>query len=716
MARIWLGKTQVIHTLALWLAILVAGTIMVLSWIGPGPLIRLENDLLDFRFKLRGERQPGDDIIVVTVDEKSLKEVGRWPWSRDKQAQLVRTIAADKAKVIGLDIIYSEAEVTEYLRGLQELIAAANTAAGPPASFTGLLRQKLAEADTDRQFAASLREAGNVVLALPLLVPESGAGSRSRTKETLPPEYLKKHLFMLVRQAKGGKALEPQRAADADPPLKPFADQALSLGHVYSLPDVDGITRYEYLAISYGTEDDYYPSLGLEIARLYLDVPRDRMSLTLGEGVRVGDRLIPTDQKSRMLIDHVGREASFRYVSATDVIHQRFPPGTFSGKAVLVGTSALGTYDQKSTPFSANFPGVEKNAAVVENIIHGRFLEKGIWAGPLDLGLIAAFGLTLGFVLPRLKALPGVLVAFAALAGYALTAQYLFIEHGVWLDVVYPMLTIAITFTAITVLRFMTEEKQAKEVRAMFSSYVSPRIVEELIKDPAKARLGGQRKELTMLFSDVAGFTAFSEKHSAEEVVAQLNEYLGAMTDVIFRWNGTLDKFVGDAIVVFWGAPLEQPNHVELSIKCALHMRKRLEELQEKWKAEGKVPFENGIGINTGHAVVGNIGAEGKKMDYTMIGDHVNLAARAEGLTRKFGCPIVITEYTAERLKQLMGAEENQDNRGRISHIDLRKLGAVKVKGKDQPVVVYGLGSLGRDQASVVAEDASEETLEMTEK
>jgi adenylate cyclase len=295
-------------------------------------------------------------------------------------------------------------------------------------------------------------------------------------------------------------------------------------------------------------------------------------------------------------------------------------------------------------------------------------------------------------------------------------AQYLFVAHGLWIDVVHPMLTILVVFTAVMVLRFMTEERQAKEIRTMFSSYVSPRIVEELIKDPAKATLGGQRKELTMLFSDVAGFATFSEKHSAEEVVAQLNEYLGAMTEIIFRWNGTLDKFVGDAIVVFWGAPLEQPNHVELAVKCALHMRKRLEELQEKWRAEGKVPFENGIGINTGHAVVGNIGAEGKKMDYTMIGDHVNLAARAEGLTRKFGSPIVITEYTAERLKRLMGTEETEDNFGRIRHIDLRKLGSVRVKGKDQPVVVYGLGSLGRSQESVVAEDASEETLDMTDK
>jgi adenylate cyclase len=176
------------------------------------------------------------------------------------------------------------------------------------------------------------------------------------------------------------------------------------------------------------------------------------------------------------------------------------------------------------------------------------------------------------------------------------------------------------------------------------------------------------------------------------------------MTKVIFRWNGTLDKFVGDAIVAFWGAPLDQPNHVESAIKCALHMRKRLAELQAKWKYEGRLPFDIGIGINTGFALVGNIGAEGKKMDYTMIGDHVNLAARAEGLTREFHCPIVVTEFTAARLRELMTVEERGDNQGRVGHVSLRRLSATKVKGKEHPVIVYALESLDRHEASRIEE------------
>ena len=258
-------------------------------------------------------------------------------------------------------------------------------------------------------------------------------------------------------------------------------------------------------------------------------------------------------------------------------------------------------------------------------------------------------------------------------------------------------------------------EQQAKQIRAIFSNYVSPQIVEELIKDPEKARLGGQRKELTMLFSDLVGFTSFSENHSAEQVVAQLNEYLAAMTEVVFHWHGTLDKFVGDAIVAFWGAPLDQPDHVERATKCALHMQKRLGELQAKWTAEGKVLLSNGIGLNTGEVLVGNIGAEGKKMDYTMIGDHVNLAARVEGLTRKFA-PVMITEFTAERVKRLIAAEERSDNQGRLGHAHLRKLGAVKIKGRDRQVVVYSLASLPRHTNSRIDEDPATDLLDMREK
>ena len=706
MLTVWLGKTKRIERLGLDLAVLVTIVMLVLFMLKPYLLVRLEDASLDTRFVLRGPRPAGHEVKLVLVDEPSIRELGRWPWSRDKHARLIEALREDGAKVVGYDVIFSESEATEYLKGLGEISQAAGLEKKASSELQAILRSKMEAANTDAQFAQSLHRAGNVVLALPLIVPvENIVTTKPRFPEA--PEFIHKALFMLVRESRSGEALEPYQATDSIPPLKHFADAAVSLGHVFSIPDLDGITRHEYLAIRYGTEQEYYPSFGLEVARLYLGVPRDRMSLILGVGVRLGEVVIPTDQKARMLIDHVGPEGSLPHVSATDVIHRRFPPGTFTGKAVLIGASALGTYDQKAVPFSANFPGVEKNATVVENILHRRFLYRSVWADPTDFGLILLFGLGVGTALTRMRALQGTALAVSATIGYIVLAQYLFVAHGLWVGAVYPLLTVGLVFTSVTVLKFMTEEKQAKEIRAMFSSYVSPRIVSELIKDPEKARLGGHRRELTMLFSDVVGFTTFSERRTAEEVVTQLNEYLGAMTEVVFQWNGTLDKFVGDAVVVFWGAPLDQPDHAELAIKCALHMRKRLEELQAKWRAEGKVPLDNGIGINTGEALVGNMGAEGKKMDYTMIGDHVNLAARVEGLTRKFKAPIVISEYTLEHIKPILATEGDPDSGGRLGHILIQGLGTVKVKGKDRSVVVYSLRTLNHNEPSRIVESES---------
>lgn len=707
MDKAWLGKTKRIGQLGLGLSVLVTVVMLVLFLVDPYPLVRLEDTSLDVRFVLRGHRPAGNEVMLVLVDEPSIRELGRWPWSRDKHARIVNALKEDGAKVIGIDVIFSEAEVTEYLKSLHGISDAVNADPGASPTLRALVHNKIESADMDAQFARSLRAAGNIVLALPLIVPSGATLPERAVKPHFPeaPDYIKRAQFMLIRESRSGEALEPYQAADSIPPLKPLAEAATSLGHVFSIPERDGITRYEFLALRYGNKEDYYPSLGLEVARLYLGVPRDRMSLTLGEGARLGDTFIPADQKARMLIDHIGPHESIPHVSAADVIHKRFAAGTFTGKAVLVGTSALGTHDQKATPFSANFPGVEKNATVVENIIHQRFLHKSVWAAPADFGLILLFGLGLGTALTRMRALQGAALAATAVIGYAAVAQILFVKQGLWISMVYPLLTIALVFVSVTVLKFMTEEKRAKEIRAMFSSYVSPRIVNELIKDPEKARMGGHRKELSMLFSDIVGFTTFSEQHTAEEVVAQLNEYLGAMTEIVFRWNGTLDKFVGDAVVVFWGAPLDQPDHAELAAKCALHMRKRLDELQAKWRAEGKHAFDIGIGINTGEALVGNMGAEGKKMDYTMIGDHVNLTARVEGLTRTLKAPIVITGNTLAQLKPLLRAQDTPHNQGRLGHVLVRGLGSVTVKGKDKPVVVYELKGLPCGEPSRIEEN-----------
>jgi adenylate cyclase len=658
-----------------------------LTWLAPNVVVRLDNTALDYQFRLRGERSPGQEIVLVLVDERSLKEIGRWPWPRDTQARLIDQIHSSKPAVVGLDIIYAEPEESGTVRDIKTWLAETRQKDPRSNDVFGPLEAHLHALDTDQQFARSVARAGEIVLAMPFFVPErQTADSLPETSRSVP-EYLLKSEFMLVKQTKSAEESHPYTATTLLPPLDAFAQQAKGLGHVYRLPDHDGITRREVLALRYG--DAYYPSFALEVARVYLGLPRERMALLLGEGAQAGATIVPTDQKLRMLINYAGRDLRFPWVSATDVIHQRVSADLFKGKAVLVGTAALGTYDQLSTPFSANFSGVEKNATVIENILHQRFLSTGLWTGPVELALVLLFGFVLTFILPRMRPLHGTILATTIWIGYAGVAQGVFVIKGICVPVVMPTMTIMSVFLVTTILNYVLKERQAREIHSMFANYVSPRIIQELMKSPSKATLGGQRKELTMLFSDLVGFTTFSEHRPAEDVVDQLNEYLNAMTDVIFRWNGTLDKFVGDEIVVFWGAPLNQPDHARLAIQCALEMQARLMDLQGRWKIKGKPILRNGIGINTGVALVGNIGAEGKKMDYTMIGDQVNLAARFQGLTRTLGHSILLTEFTASKLASWLDQETPDVPRRGIDNIRLRKLQIVTVKGRQQPVGAY---------------------------
>lgn len=667
--------------------------LLTLSWIDPPILTRLENVALDAQFRVRGEREASRDVLLVLIDEKSLSEVGRWPWPRETQARLVDQLSAAAPKVIGLDVIYSETEQDLGRARLKELLREDRVNNLVSGATVQDLERYLQSESPDQRLGASLKSAGQVVLAVPFFVPERLVSDRLQPFAGQSAKELEGREFMLVRQAGAQEELQPYDANAALLPVGALSAQAQALGHVYRLPDHDGVTRREVLAVKY--RDAYYPSFSLEIARLYLGLPRDQMVLSLGEGIQLGATLIPTDQKLRAVINYAGRDRHFPWVSATDVLHGRVSPDVIQGKAVLVGTAALGTYDQLSTPFSANFPGVEKNATVVENLLSQQFLSGGFWNASLELVLILLLGLTCSLLLPRLRAIHGTVVTGLTVVSYLGLAQWLFVEQRGGLPLVMPMLTVGAVFLGTTVLSYAVRERQAREIRIMFSSYVNPKIVQELMSAPSKARLGGERKELTMLFADLVGFTPYSEKRSAEEVVAQLNEYLGAMTEVIFKWNGTLDKFVGDEIVVFWGAPLDQPDHVELAVRCALEMRRRLKDLQDRWRREGKPVLENGIGINTGTVVVGNIGAEGKKMDYTVIGDQVNLAARCQGLTRTLGYPLLLTEQTAVRLQQggISGSAEPDLVDG--SPLQVEKVQIVKVKGRDEAVGVYTVAGSG---------------------
>ncbi|GFO67990.1 adenylate/guanylate cyclase domain-containing protein [Geomonas limicola] len=620
------------------------------------PIIRdhLEAKTYDLRLHLRQLFRPppvSPRIVIVTIDDRSIAELGRWPWSRQLQARLIDRIAAGKPKAIGIDLLYSEPENPQ----------------------------------SDAALAGALKRAGNVVQGTAFRVPAAAGGSDSGTADAAPtpPDALWDAAFAEVKSVPG--IAWKRWAVAADQVSLPVGEipRTATLGHVVSIPDLDGVLRWDLLYLRFG--DDCYPSFALQLARIAAGIPANQAVLYGGSGIKLGERFLKTDLSGRVLINYRGPEASFPVISAADLISGRQAPETVKDRIVLVGTSALATFDQKVTPLSANCTGVEKNATVVQNLLENDFLAKS--PGVVELAMILVSGLALMLALPRLKAQPGVALGVLFTAGYFLFAQYLLIERNTWINLVAPVGNLAVIVTAAGVSRLFFEERQARQIRAMFSSYVTERLVDEMIRNPGLARLGGERREITVLFSDVKGFTSYAERHSPEEVVAILNEYLGEMTEIVLRWEGILDKFIGDAIVAFWGAPHRQEDHAERAVRCALEMQARLEELGHRWREAGRVPLEAGIGINTGEAIVGNIGAEGKKMDYTVIGDQVNLGARVESLTRRYGEPILVTEYTVAELRRAVSD-------GAFKGVAFQGLERVAVKGKEQPVALYAVHPL----------------------
>ncbi|MDH4161367.1 MAG: adenylate/guanylate cyclase domain-containing protein [Nitrospirota bacterium] len=591
----------------------------------------LDQKTLDLQFALRGPLAPGPETVIAAIDEKSISRLGRFPWPRSTWGRIVDRLTEEGAKVIVFDVFFTEPE----------------------------------NVTSDDQFQKAIRESGRVVL--PMVFDLQGAfGETGFTDQKV--DFLMPAAYSAFRNPEQDAIPEAKMVL---PSLMRFSTYAKTLAHINMNPDSDGTLRWEMLAVKY--KDDYYAPIGLQAARLFLDLPSERMVLDMAGGVTMNNTVIPTDAYGRMLINYRGPNKTFPMYSLSDLLDRTLPAGTLKNKVILIGATAIGIYDLRVTPYSTNMAGIEKHANVVDNILHGDFLHR---AADYDIPLIFLFTLVMGALLPRLGAKEGGLLFLALLAGFSGFVYYLFAARGVWFSWVYPASAIFFGYMSQTAYRFFTEERRARDIRKMFSSYVSKRIVDELIRDPSKMKLGGDRKELTVLFSDIRGFTTFSEKHQPEEVVSQLNEYLGAMTHVVFEHEGTLDKFVGDAVMAFWGAPLDQQDHAVRCVRCALDMIKKLKALQEKWAAEGKHVIDIGVGINSGDMIVGNMGAEGKKMDFTVIGDNVNLAARVEGLTRQHNCHIIITEYTYAKVKDVVNVQE---------------LGAVTVKGKAQPVFMYAV-------------------------
>jgi adenylate cyclase len=638
----------------------------------------------DLRVRSRGDRPPASAIALVVIDEKSLDTEGRWPWPRSKIAALVDVLSRDGAKVIGFDIGFSEPDENSELALVRELGRRVDRLGIRDERLSAFIGERERAADNDLALARAIRSSrAPVVLGYFFHMSQADLAYEFEPAEIerrLKRLAASKYPLVAFRQGSSMDSAPFIRAYAPEPNLEALSEVAASAGYFSVTSDPDGVVRWVPLVIRGGEE--VFPPLAVLCAWHYLGRPP--LAVRVGsdgvDGVQVGERLIPTDEHGRLLVNFLGPPRSFPHVSVTDVLRGQYPAGTFKDRVVLVGATAIGTHDLRSTPLSPVYPGVEIHATVVDNIVTGEFLAKPDWSRVYDLLAIVTLGAAIGLALPRMRAITGLLFAAGLFALYIVAARWMFVHWKLWLNLVYPLLALAVSYVALTVYYYVSEERQRKQIKDMFRQYVAPVVVEEMLKDPARVKLGGEEKVLTVLFSDLEGFTTYSEHHPPHEMSDILSEYYDRMTEQVFANHGTLKEYVGDELMAIFGAPIEQSDHATRACAAALAMRDARVALGAEWARVGRPRLRARTGVNSGPMLVGNLGSS-YRFAYGVLGDQVNLASRLEGLNRVYGTEILIGENTA-RLTD--GA------------FLLREVDMVRVKGRTQAVRIYEpLGAAG---------------------
>jgi len=661
--------------------------VLVLFLVGVPILDLVELKTYDLRFVSRGPEQALPDVVMAVIDEKSVNSEGRWPWPRSKLASLIEALSQDGAKVIGFDIGFLEPDENANLKLLDELDQKfqALKAADPP--LKEFLLRARENADNDLNLANAIRKSGtSVVLGYFFHMSRAGLGFQiDESQIHAQLKSISKSKYPLVIYEDKTMMIDPFiHAFIPEGNLEILSEAAKGSGYFNMFPDQDGVVRSMPLVIKCGQEI-FSP---LSVQSLWHFLGRPQMMLRVAaygvQGIKMGNRFIPTDESGQMQINYLGPEKTFPHYSITDILARKTPPGTFKGKIVLVGATAVGIYDLRNTPFSPVYPGLEIHATVIDNILREQFIHKPKWARLYDGLVIIILGILLGLVVPRVGAVKGLFFTLALFGIHIVLTQLVFSHFRLWFNMVYPLLTVVLVYTSLTVYRYITEEREKKKIRGAFSYYVSSSVVNEMLKNPDKLKLGGDKKDLTVLFSDIRGFTTISEGLTPEDLVHLLNEYLTEMTDIVFKYDGTLDKYMGDAVMAIYGAPLDQPDHPIRACNSALDMMQRLKKLNEKWIKEGKKPLDIGIGINTGMMMVGNMGSD-QRFDYTVMGDAVNLGSRLEGANKNYQTNILLSEFTHERVQDQFVCME---------------LDSVRVKGKMLPVKIFQLAGKKEDVPS----------------
>ncbi|HME12001.1 MAG TPA: adenylate/guanylate cyclase domain-containing protein [Candidatus Acidoferrum sp.] len=704
----WQHRVSFLISLVITLAAL---TLYYFTFFGehPTPILdflkRFEYDSLDTRYRYRPPTATPIDpaIVIVDIDQHSQEVLGRWPFPRSNFAKLLDVLHADGAAVAAFDITFSKSEVSAapiqaFEKGLQ---ARKKRLERVDPQFAKELEALAAESNADQQFAASIKRFGRVVLGNYFLYTEADLRDIDNSVLEAYAQQLSFFAFPQSEVIKSRAAFGKQDRASLIAKFRAnglvpkgseanldiftnalYGSPGAGVGFFNVPPDIDDVVRTTTMVLPYGfppdTGDmDFYGSLDVMAVRAYLGV-RDDLLLTYGQNgvkdVQFGNRLtVVSNDVGQALINYHGPAYTYPHYSMADVVQGKLPAEKFHGKIVLVGATATGIGDVRSTPYSDTaYPGVEIHANVIDNLLHGNFLKRGAKQQLLDAIMILCLGLPLGIFLalapPRFMWL-----------GLGVLAPLLWIDYraflfGWWLNFSIPAMTITSNVLLVSLYRALVEEKEKRKVRSAFGQYLSPEVIRRLLLNPQLVE--PRKTEISVMFSDIRGFTTISEQLDAQELALFLNEYLSDMTGIVFKYAGTLDKYIGDAVMAFWGAPFEVEAHAVKACESALEMMTRVREMQQKWEAQGRPHLDIGIGINTGNASVGNMGSV-LRYGYTALGDTVNLSSRLEGLNKDYGTHIIINETTYAA----------------IAHANylIRELDLIRVKGKKLPVTIYEL-------------------------
>jgi adenylate cyclase len=654
----------------LFIGIVILAALFIFNGLHPAVFDLADLKASDLRMYVTRRPQPTGAVVIAAIDDKSIAELGHWPWPRSVEARLNDALRDYKTALVGYDVLFSERDEDDVQA---EEIGARLKALGVSAAA---VEQTLGSGD-DLAFADAVKREGATFLSYAFeshqlnlkrdrRIFSAPVATGFKTEPLEPPPLT----YNLVRELPGAAPVLIAARAYL-PPIPVLNRAARGTAYVDIEADSDGVFRSEIAVIRFGKR--YCVPLYLALTAAYLKNPALRLVVG-ADGVRqvtLGDKDIPVDEIGRMLIDFRGPPGTFPAYSISDLIAHRVPSAAMAGKIVLVGLTAHALGDREVTPTAGDFPGVEIHANAIDNVLRGDFVRRSRVEGTAEedaaaLLLVLAISLAAAYLSPAWSAA----AALWVIVGFSAYAQYRLIEDGVLIDVVLPLTSALLTYTVLATYRYMTEGSEKRYLRSAFEHYLNPDVVASVVDEPEGLRLSGERRHLAILFSDIVNFTSRAERSEPERVVALLNTYMSVMIDIIFQSQGVVDKLMGDGIMAFWGAPNEIENPAGAAIDCALKMLEGLEHLRKTDERFADVDI--GIGIATGDAVVGNFGGA-QRFDYSAVGDTVNLAARLEGLTRHFRVHLLVNRETL--------AEASGD-------YCAREVGLVKVKGKEQLVAI----------------------------